>query len=288
MKFDLQEYNMRSKSSYGKGEVLVRNGNNALSAMKSGKLISGTSKDEIQRNVNKCAATVIDETSQFLRDNKTELVIIIDKSSSCSGLEGATSVGFNTLIENERKKGFPTMVTTVLFSDIAETICYRENISKVEPLVYYADGWTALYDTMYDTINRIKESQKFDAIKPKRTVVAIMTDGDNALPHNRRSIHNEQEVRSLVKECQNNGWEFIFLGALNNAQNLAASLGIDFKNSVEVENTQVGMFNNFKTIETALDDIRTYGKLTDNWAKASKKNNNNSLESKDVKKLGLR
>ncbi len=272
MSFDLQKYNAQSKESFNRGEVTIHKSGSALMAMKSGQLIKETRRAEIQKNLDKNTSEIISQTSKFLKENRTDLVCIIDKSSSCSGLEGATSVGYNNLIEKEKKKGFPTKVTTVLFSDNIETICFREDIYNVKPLIYSADGWTALYDTMYDTITKVKESQKYDTIKSTRTVVAIMTDGLNILANGKESRHTEQQVRELVSECQDMGWEFIFLGALENAQEVASSLGIDFNNSVEVENNEVGMFNNFVSIGKALDDLRTYGKLSDSWSKESQKN----------------
>lgn len=284
MSFDLQNY----KSSFSKGEIFTRNANSALATMKSGKLVNGTSKAEINASVNKNTISIIDETTHFLRNNIMELVCIIDMSSSCKGLERATCAGYNNLIEKEKNKGYKTMVTTVLFSTEAEIITFRENIENVKPLAYCAHGCTALYDTIYDTITKIKECQNIDRNKPSKTVVAIMTDGVNDLANaHKKTIHDLYEVRTLIEERQRNGWEFIFLGALSNAQSVAASLGIDLRNSVEVEKSQIGMFNNFKSIESALNDLRTYGKLTDKWANASKKNNN-SIESNDVKRLGLR
>lgn len=49
------------------------------------------------------------------------------------------------------------------------------------------------------------------------------------------------------------------------------------------------MYNSFISTSQALDDLRTYGKLSDNWAKASKKTNNKTIGTSDsVKRLGLK
>lgn len=52
----------------------------------------------------------------------TELVFILDRSGSMSGLESDTIGGFNGMIEKQKKEGENVNVTTVLFDDKVEVI----------------------------------------------------------------------------------------------------------------------------------------------------------------------
>ena len=61
-----------------------------------------------------------DNTSKPVKGNKTannttELVFILDRSGSMSGLEKDTIGGFNSLIEKQKKQEGLCFVTTVLF-----------------------------------------------------------------------------------------------------------------------------------------------------------------------------
>ena len=49
--------------------------------------------------------------------NLTELVFIIDKSGSMSGLEGDTIGGFNSLIKKQKKEEGDALVSVVFFND---------------------------------------------------------------------------------------------------------------------------------------------------------------------------
>jgi len=91
--------------------------------------------------------------------NHLELVLILDKSGSMSGLESDTIGGFNSMIEKERKEGIDASVTTVLFDTKFNVIHDRTPLKKVENLTskeYYAGGNTALLDAIGSTIARIE------------------------------------------------------------------------------------------------------------------------------------
>ena len=55
-------------------------------------------------------------------NNITELVFILDRSGSMSGLESDTVGGFNSMIEKQKKQNDPCYVSTVLFDDVSEVL----------------------------------------------------------------------------------------------------------------------------------------------------------------------
>lgn len=283
MQFSLES--LKQNSGYtAKNQVSVAKNNGALAAMKSGKLTANTSKDAISKKIDNYTAAVIDETTEIMKNTRTDIIFVIDKSSSTEGLEGATCAGYNALITKENKSGFQTRVTTVFFADDMETVNFRENVGSVRPLAYRAYGNTKLYDTLATAMKNVRESQVRDGVKVNNTLVYIMTDGGD----NRSHEYDVNSIRDLIKEYMNSyGWEFLFLGALDNAQEVAADLGINYNNAVQIEKSQEGMYNSFISTSKALDDLRTYGKLTDSWADASKKKNI-AIEDKNQKRLGLK
>ena len=69
-----------------------------------------------------------------MRENLTELVFILDRSGSMSGLESDTIGGFNSLIKKQKKEEGEALVSTVLFDDVSEVIHDRKPVADVKKL----------------------------------------------------------------------------------------------------------------------------------------------------------
>lgn len=68
-----------------------------------------------------------------MKNNITELVFILDKSSSMAGFEADTIGGFNAMIEKQKKLDGKVYVSTVLFSNRSEVFHDREDIADIPP-----------------------------------------------------------------------------------------------------------------------------------------------------------
>ena len=64
-------------------------------------------------------------------NNITELVFILDKSGSMSGLEADTIGGFNAMIEKQRKQEGGCYVSTVLFDNESQVLHDRIKLGDV-------------------------------------------------------------------------------------------------------------------------------------------------------------
>ena len=69
-----------------------------------------------------------------MKNNITELVCILDRSGSMSGLESDTIGGFNSLINKQKKEDGMCYVSTVLFNSESTVIHDRVPIEKIEPM----------------------------------------------------------------------------------------------------------------------------------------------------------
>ena len=81
----------------------------------------------------------------------TELVFILDRSGSMSGLESDTIGGFNSMIEKQKREAGEALVSTVLFANDSTVIHDRLPLSEVPPLTekeYFTCGCTALLDAV--------------------------------------------------------------------------------------------------------------------------------------------
>ena len=88
----------------------------------------------------------------------TELVFILDRSGSMSGLETDTIGGFNALVDKQKKEAGEALVSTVLFDNESVVIHDRLPLGKVPPMTekeYFTRGCTALLDAVGGAIHHI-------------------------------------------------------------------------------------------------------------------------------------
>ena len=135
-------------------------------------------------------------------NNITEMVFILDRSGSMSGLESDTIGGFNSLIEKQKKEDGTCFVSTVLFSDKMQTVHDRVALKDIEKMTdkdYIPMGCTALYDAIGNTVAHITNIHRYirEEDVPANTVFVIITDGyENA---SREYTH--EKVKALVESC---------------------------------------------------------------------------------------
>ena len=91
-----------------------------------------------------------------MRKNLTEIVFILDRSGSMSGLEADTIGGYNSLLEKQQKDNGEAIVSTVLFDDMQEVLHDRVKLSEIKPMTdrdYTVRGCTALIDAIGGAIH---------------------------------------------------------------------------------------------------------------------------------------
>lgn len=102
-----------------------------------------------------------------MNKNLTEIVFILDRSGSMSGLESDTIGGFNAMIEKQKKAPGEALVSTILFDNVSEVIHDRVNIRDIKPMTdreYCVRGCTALLDAIGGAIHHIGNVHKLSLI----------------------------------------------------------------------------------------------------------------------------
>ncbi len=193
-----------------------------------------------------------------MRKGLTEVVFILDRSGSMSGLEADTIGGFNSMIEKQRKEEGEALISTVLFDDRSEVIYDRVPVSKIEPMndkQYYVRGCTALLDAIGGAIHHIANVQKYarEEDRPEKTIFIITTDGMENASH----TYDYKKVKKMVeKEEKKYGWEFIFLGANIDAIEVAGRFGIKASRAVNYECDSAGTALNYEVLSKTISAVR--------------------------------
>ena len=192
------------------------------------------------------------------KNNTTELVFILDRSGSMSGLEKDTIGGFNAAIDKQRKQEGECYVSTVLFDGATEVLHDRLKLSEVPAMTeneYYVRGCTALVDAIGGAIHHIGNIHKYARPEdvPEHTVFVITTDGyENAS----RRYTSDQVKKMIEEKKKKNGWEFLFLAANIDAVQTAAQYGIGPDRAVDYHADSVGTSVVFDTVSMTVGQMR--------------------------------
>ncbi len=191
------------------------------------------------------------------KKNLTEIVFIIDRSGSMSGLEKDTIGGYNSFIQKQKQEEGEAVVSCVLFSNHSEVIHDRIPLDKVPPMTdkdYVPMGCTALIDAMGDAIKHIRNVHKYarEEDVPEKTIFVITTDG----MENASRKYSSKEVKRLVETQTKEGWEFLFLGANIDAVETAKSYGIAEDRAVNYYCDSDGTQLNYATVSAAVGTMR--------------------------------
>lgn len=204
-----------------------------------------------------------------MNKNLTEIVFIIDRSGSMSGLESDTVGGFNSMIAKQKSNEGDALVTTVLFSNESQLLHDRISIKDVKPLTpsdYFVCGCTALLDAIGKAIIHIADIHKYarEEDVPAHTLFIITTDG----MENASRFFSSRQVKELIEtKKQKLGWEFLFLGANIDAVKTAENFGINADRAVNYHADSKGTKLNYEVLSEAISTVRTSSYLDDSWKK---------------------
>jgi uncharacterized protein YydD (DUF2326 family) len=202
-----------------------------------------------------------------MKKGLTELVFILDRSGSMSGLGSDTIGGYNAMLEKQKKEPGEAVITTVLFDDKYELLHDRINIRGIEPITekeYYVRGTTALLDAVGRTISKIVNVQKHtvEDERAENVMFVITTDG----MENASREYSYEKIRRMIEHQKSKyGWEFIFLGANIDAVDTAERFGLGQDRAVNYNADSEGTLLNYEVISETVSNLRACREISEDW-----------------------
>lgn len=199
-----------------------------------------------------CNITSIFALSNNLNSKDMEIkriinLIILDASGSMESIYNQALSGVNETIQTIRMgqkehPEFQQILTLASFNSGKNYLNVKYSatpIDKVKEITredYIACGCTALYDAMGEMISELKRK-----VTPEdRILVTVITDGyENSSTH-----WSGPQIKSLVEELRQEGWTFTYIGANQDVEAVAGSMGI--RNSLAFKETEEGAKAMFK------------------------------------------
>lgn len=202
-----------------------------------------------------------------MKKNLTEIVFILDRSGSMSGLEADTIGGFNSMIAKQKKAEGDALISTVLFDSTSEVLHDRVDVQRVRQMTnrdYEVGGCTALLDAIGGAIHHIGNIHKYARPEdvPEHTMFIITTDG----MENASRFYSVDRVRHMIeRQTEKYGWEFLFLGANIDAIETARSFGIGADRAVNYHSDSEGTQLNYEVLSDAISAVRSSQPIPEGW-----------------------
>jgi len=167
----------------------------------------------------------------------TALALIVDRSGSMHNIAQDVRGSVRQFIGDQKKQEGKASLTVTQFDHQYEVIYDFHDIKGVDEekfaKEYSPRGSTALLDAIGRTTLAL--SQKIDSMqdveKPKRVVVAIITDGEE----NASKEFTLDKIKGLIKQKEALGWDFLFMGATLDTIDVAQRMGFSADKSAAFE-----------------------------------------------------
>ena len=180
-----------------------------------------------------------------MKNKKTYYLLILDKSGSMQSCVNETIGGFNEqlqMIENMRRR-FPEQeffISLTTFSDeVSHPLdrCNDLGHRLLDRNHYHPNGSTALLDAIGEGVLKLKSSISHEIESDAATaVVVILTDGYE----NASKLFDWKGIRQMIRELEaTSSWTFSFLGASENAVEVASRMNIKRSNAMQYSTTEM-------------------------------------------------
>jgi len=188
---------------------------------------------------------------------KTEIICIIDRSGSMSSIRNDSIGGFNAFLEQQQACPGEARLSLVLFDHEQQVIHSAKDIIDVPQLdatTYVPRGNTALLDAIGSTLSVHKARIKAEGWADK-VIVTILTDGEE----NSSREYTRAAVDADIKDCEKEGWSFVFLAANQDAFSTARAFGMTQAVAVNFAATAEGTTRAYQRMSESMYTLRTGG-----------------------------
>ena len=190
----------------------------------------------------------------------THVTFVLDSSGSMSKIEDDTKGGFNVFLQEQQEEEGTATVTLYDFDSTVKLVYRNRPIAdapKLDNENYRPGGKTALHDAIVRAVDETDEQIETTAPRdqPENVIIVVLTDGkENA------SETPQDVVRDRVEERrEESGWEFLFIGANQDAALTAQEMGMDQDKSLDMSHSGEGAEEAYRSTSRSVIRARQQG-----------------------------
>lgn len=188
-----------------------------------------------------------------MKKDYTHLVVLLDRSGSMTSIQKDIIPGFNEFIKKQKEAKGKCTVTLVQFDDQYEKVFDFADLNEFIELNdknYIPRGSTALVDSMCKLIE--ETGQKLSSMKeedrPEKVLFLSITDGDE---NDSREFTNEDLKSKIEHQESNYKWQFVYIGANQDAFANATKYGMNINSTINFNATPQGIYAMFNATANA-------------------------------------
>jgi len=190
------------------------------------------------------------------KKNYTHIISLIDCSGSMSSIKTDMEGGFDVFIKKQQEVEGEATSTLIQFDDAYEVLHENIAIKQVPKFNLVPRGMTALLDAIGKTLeNERKRIKAMDeSEQPEKVVCIIITDGHE----NASRTYNRERIFTMISDLEGQEdpqWDFIFLGANQDAIKESANLGIRAGSTMTYDTSSIGTQSLFHSLS---ENMTTY------------------------------
>lgn len=189
-----------------------------------------------------------------MKNQTTDIILVLDRSGSMQSIKEQTISGFNEFLSDQKINNPGATITLVQFNHQYELLYEGRKVKHaalLNTLTYEPGGMTALLDAIGKTIQLTRQRHKQTPKKkrPAKVVFVIITDGYE----NSSTVFTRKEIFDKIRKMEDKqGWEFVYLGANQDAIHEAAHFGIHHKKAMTFAADAAGARDMFKAVAYSL------------------------------------
>lgn len=168
----------------------------------------------------------------------THVTVVLDSSGSMEKIEADTKGGFNSFIDEQADEDGSAAVSLYNFNSGVDRVYHGKDVEDAPHLTdenYTPSGRTALYDAIVTAIDETEAHLEDADEDAENVIVVVLTDGmENA------SETSIDAVQDSVEEKRDADWEFLFIGANQDAVLTAESMGMSPEKSLNMDHDGEG------------------------------------------------
>lgn len=169
-----------------------------------------------------------------MKKGLTEIIFIVDRSGSMETIRKDMIGGFNNFIKEQLKVPTDCKVSFYQFDTYdpkVETVYENRELKQVPQLTtetFVPRGSTPLLDAVATVVRKVGDrlATTPEDQRPEKVLVVVITDGEE----NSSTEWNSEQVKQMIEHQEEKyKWEFVYLGANQDAWSVGGNLG--FKSS---------------------------------------------------------
>lgn len=221
-----------------------------------------------------------------MKKGYVDINVVLDRSGSMDSVLEPTISGYNEFLNSQKGQAGEAKFTLAQFDDVYEIVYAGvsvEDVPELDRKTFVPRNTTALNDaigkTITETGNRLNAMRENE--RPEKVIFVIITDGGE----NASKEYNSDKVQEMITHQRNKyNWEFIFIGANQDAIATAKGFGIGAGNALNYTANAVGSTYLYQDLGAKLTRSRRVGLSTLEASESLLFNDEDRKKQEDAKK----